>query len=483
MSAPITAVLLAAGLGTRMRSPLAKVLHPLLGRPMAGWVVRALMDAGAAPIAVINHQADAVRAALDAVAPGAVRYARQEAPRGTGDALRSALALLPEHGSVLVTAGDTPLVTAEVFARVLTAHAAHGGPVTVATFEVEDPTGYGRIVRDGGLRIVEQAECSPAEAAIREVNSGVYVFDAAYLRARLPGLRPHPPKDEYYLTDLVGPEAVAVGGFEAALFMGVNDRAALADARGLLRRRVNRAWALAGVDFEDLEGTQVDAEVELHPDAALGAGVVLSGRTVVSGRVGPGCVVTDSRIHGVVGPHCVVADSVIEAGAVLHPGSQASGAHLHAGAQAGPMARLRPGAVLEVGSHVGNFVEVKNATLRAGAKANHLTYLGDAEVGESANVGAGTITCNYDGFGKYRTVIGARAFVGSNSSLVAPVRIGDGAIVGAGSTITEDVPEEGVAIARGAQVTKDNLAPRIRARAQARKAQAVSASTGAGKSA
>jgi bifunctional UDP-N-acetylglucosamine pyrophosphorylase/glucosamine-1-phosphate N-acetyltransferase len=473
MSSPVTAVVLAAGLGTRMRSPLAKVLHPLLGRPMVGWVVHALLEAGAAPIAVVNHQAEAVQAALDARWPARVRYARQSAPLGTGHALRSALELLPEAGPVLVTAGDTPLVTAEVFARVLEAHRAHGGPVTVATFQVADPTGYGRIVRDGGLRIVEQSECTSDQAAIREVNSGVYVFEAAFLRERLPQLAPHPPKGEYYLTDLVGPEAVAVGGFDAASFMGVNDRAALAEARELLRRRTNRAWALQGVDFEDLGAAQVDADVVLHPDAYIGLGAVLTGRTTVGGRVGSGAVVTDSTISGDIGPHCVVNESTIEAGAVLHAQSVATGAYLHAGAQAGPFARLRPGAVLEAQSHVGNFVEVKNATLRAGAKANHLSYVGDAEVGEAANVGAGTITCNYDGFGKYRTVIGARAFIGSNSALVAPVTVGEGAIVGAGSTITEDVPDEAVAIGRGAQVTKENLAPRIRARAKARKEQAA----------
>jgi bifunctional UDP-N-acetylglucosamine pyrophosphorylase/glucosamine-1-phosphate N-acetyltransferase len=380
---------------------------------------------------------------------------------------------------VIVSAGDTPLVTAEVFTRILAAHAAHGKPVTVGTFEVADPTGYGRIVRDpsGALRIVEQSECTPEQAAIREVNSGVYVFDAAYLRAHLPKLQPHPPKGELYLTDLVGSDAVAIGGFDAALFMGVNDRAALAEARTILRRRVNRAWALTGVDFEDLDTAQIDASVVLLPDASVGLGAVLTGRTTVSGRVGPGCVVKDSTIAGDIGPHCVVDDTTIDAGAVLHAQSVASGARLHADAQAGPFARLRPGAVLEARSHVGNFVEVKNATLRPGAKANHLTYLGDAEVGEAANVGAGTITCNYDGFGKYRTVIGARAFIGSNTALVAPVRVGDGAIVGAGSTITEDVPEEAVAVARGPQVTKENLAPRIRARAKARKEQSVPAQT------
>lgn len=461
MSPRLTAVVLAAGLGTRMRSPLAKVLHPLLGRPMVGWVVAALQELGADVIVVVNHQEEAVRAAL----PGC-RFARQSQPLGTGDALRAALDLLPESGPVLVTAGDTPLVTAEALGRVV---AAHAGNVTVASFEVADPTGYGRIVRSSGswggggsprnappdvVRIVEQAECSPEQAAIREVNSGVYVFDAAFLRAALPALAPHPPKGEFYLTDLVSGPANVVSGFDASLFAGVNDRAALADARAVLKRRINRAWALQGVDFADLDHALVEVGVTLHPDASVGFGAVLAGA---------------SDVAGMVGPHCVVNDTRIAAGAILHAQSVATGAELRAGARAGPFARLRPGAVLEEDAHVGNYVEVKNATVGRGAKANHLTYLGDADVGAGANVGAGTITCNYDGFGKHRTVIGARAFIGSNTALVAPVSVGEGAIVGAGSTVTADVPADAVAVARAPQKNSAGMAEKLRARYRARK--------------
>jgi bifunctional UDP-N-acetylglucosamine pyrophosphorylase/glucosamine-1-phosphate N-acetyltransferase len=473
MSAPLTAVVLAAGLGTRMRSPLAKVLHPLLGRPMVGWVVHALQELGADVIVVVNHQEDAVRAAL----PGC-RFARQSTPLGTGDALRAALPLLPDSGPVLVTAGDTPLLTAAALRRVFEAHAAGSGPVTVASFEVSDPTGYGRIVRDpssgdrgappprnappshvgadGGatVRIVEQSECSPEQAAITEVNSGVYVFDAAHLRAALPALQPHAPKGEFYLTDLVTGPATVVSGFDAALFGGVNDRAALADARAVLRRRVNRAWALTGVDFADLDGAIVEAGVTLHPDASVGLGAILAGT---------------SDVAGTVGPHCVVTDTTIAAGAVLHANSVATGAVLHAGAEAGPFARLRPGAVLEADARVGNFVEVKNATVRRGAKASHLTYLGDADIGAGANIGAGTITCNYDGFGKHRTTIGAGAFIGSNTALVAPVTVGAGAIVGAGSTITADVPDNAVALTRAPQKVLPGVAEKLRARYRAQK--------------
>jgi bifunctional UDP-N-acetylglucosamine pyrophosphorylase/glucosamine-1-phosphate N-acetyltransferase len=437
-----------------MRSPLAKVLHPLLGRPMVGWVVAALQDLGADVTLVVHHQEEQVRAAV----PG-VRYAQQAAPRGTGDALLSALPGLPHEGRVLVTAGDTPLLTAEALDRVV---AAHVGPVTVASFQVSDPTGYGRIVRAGGeVRIVEQADCTPEQARITEVNSGVYVFDAAYLHEALATLRPHPPKNEYYLTDLVRGPATVVGGFAPELFGGVNDRAALADARAVLRRRVNRAWALHGVDFADLDSAVIDVTCTLEPDASVGLGVVLEGRTHVAGHVGA---------------HCVLRDTTVAAGARVHPGSICEGASIGAGAIVGPMARLRPGAVIEEGAHIGNYVEVKNARVRRGAKANHLTYLGDADVGEGANIGAGTITCNYDGFAKHRTTIGAGAFVGSNTALVAPIHIGEGAIVGAGSTLIADVPADAVAVERATVKvnlgTAERLRVRQRARAEAAKAAA-----------
>ena len=275
----IHAVVLAAGLGTRMRSNLAKVLHPLLGRPMVGWVLSALRELDAEVTVVVGHQADAVEAAL---AGPHIRFVRQEQPRGTGDAIRAALPTLPSQGPVLVLAGDTPLLNAATLRRLLNGHQ---GPVTVATFEVEDPTGYGRILRSGeGIRILEQAECGPVEAQIREVNSGAYVFDAGFLREALPGLRPHPPKNEFYITDLVTTGARAVAGFSAQEFMGINDRAALAEARLLLRRRVNRSWALQGVDFPDLDSVEIEVDVELEPDAKLGFGAILQGKSRVGDR-------------------------------------------------------------------------------------------------------------------------------------------------------------------------------------------------------
>ena len=446
-----TAVVLAAGLGTRMRSPLAKVLHPLLGRPMVGWIVAALREAGVDDvIVVVHHQEDAVRAALLQQDP-AVRFARQDNPKGTGDALRSALALVPNSGTVLVTAGDTPLLRSADVRRLLDAHEAGGKRVTVASFEVDEPHGYGRIVRGRG--IVEQVDCGPMEAAVREVNSGLYAFEAAYLHTALPLLQPHAPKGEYYLTDLAGAldgvDSKVEAGFPSSAFAGVNDRAQLAEARGVLKRRVNRAWAEAGVDFADLEVASVDVTAVLHPGAVVGFGAVIAGSCDIAGTIGPNAVVRD----------CVVA-----AGATIHAGSVCEGGRVEEGAVVGPMARLRPGAVIEPNAHIGNFVEVKNTRVRRGAKANHLAYLGDADIGESANIGAGTITCNYDGFRKHRTFVGAGAFIGSNSALVAPVSVGAGAIVGAGSTVTFDVPDDSIAIARGPQKNHEGSARRLRAR-------------------
>lgn len=443
---PSCAVVLAAGLGTRMRSPVAKVLHPLLGRPMVGWVVEALREAGVhRVIVVVHHQADAVRAALPDV-----EFAEQVSPRGTGDAVAAALPLLPRAGPVVVAAGDTPLLTAGTVRRLL---AEARGACTVASFELPDPAGYGRIVRAGGTRIVEEAECGPAERAIREVNSGLYCFDAAWLHAGLPRLRPHPPKDELYLTDLVTDAAHVLDGFEATELLGVNDRAALAEARGVLRRRVNRAWAKAGVDFEDLDHASIDVQAVLDPDATVGWGARVEGKSHVGGWLGANVVVRDSRVAP---------------GAKVHAGSILEGARVSAGAVVGPMARLRPGAVIEDEAHIGNFVEVKAAIVRRGAKANHLAYVGDADIGEGANLGAGTITCNYDGVRKHHTHVGARAFVGSNVALVAPVRVGEDALVGAGSTVTADVPADAIYLERSEARVRPGAASRLRARLRAR---------------
>ncbi|GDX78373.1 bifunctional protein GlmU [Deltaproteobacteria bacterium] len=435
----LTAVVLAAGLGTRMRSPIAKVLHPLLGRPMAGWIVAALQELGADVVVVVHHHEGEVRAGL---APWMPRFVRQEAPRGTGDAVAAALSELPEHGPVVVTAGDTPLLTAASVRRLL---AAHRGNATVAAFEARDPHGYGRMVP--GVGIVEEAACTESQRRIRLVNSGLYVFEAQYLRSRLPLLQPHAPKGELWLTDLVDADSHVVADFVEEEFLGVNDKGALAEGRDVLRRRVNRAHGAAGVEFAGLNDASVDVSVTMLPGASVGFGAVITGKSTIGGDVGPGCVVHDSVIHP---------------GARILAGSVSDGAEVFAGAIVGPMARLRPGAVIRPGAHIGNFVEVKNAVVHEGAKANHLAYLGDADVGAGANIGAGTIFCNYDGVRKHRTVIGAGAFIGSNSALVAPIAVGAGAIVGAGSTITQDVPDDAIAVERALTKLTPNSADRLR---------------------
>lgn len=435
----LTAVVLAAGLGTRMRSPLAKVLHPILGRPMAGWIVGALQELGAEVVVVVHHDEASVRAGL---APWSPRFVRQSAPRGTGDAVAAALELLPLSGPVVVTAGDTPLLTAASVQRLLRAHQSG---VTVAAFEAKDPAGYGRMVP--GIGIVEDAACTAEQRLIRLVNSGLYVFDAEVLRDRLASLQPHPPKGELWLTDLVDAQSRIVGDFAEDEFLGVNDKGQLAEARDVLRRRTNRAHAARGVEFSGLNDANVDVSVECLPGASIGFGAVIAGTSVIAGEIGPGCVLHDTRV---------------DAGARVLAGSVCEGAHVHAGAVVGPMARLRPGAEILSGAHIGNFVEVKNAVVREGAKANHLAYLGDADVGAGANIGAGTIFCNYDGVRKHRTVIGEGAFVGSNSALVAPIEVGKGAIIGAGSTITEDVPADAIAVERAPTKITPSSADRLR---------------------
>ena len=460
-SARPLAVILAAGLGTRMRSSLAKVLHPLCGRPMVAWVVEAVRHAGCEPVVVVHHQEDAVRAAL----PG-VRCVRQEQPRGTGDAVRAASPALPAEGTVLVLPGDAPLLRAETLDALLRAHGE--ALCTVLSTRVERPGAYGRIVREGGrvARIVEASEASAEELSIREVNSGIYAFDAAWLRERvLPTLRPHPPKDELYLTDAVALAAAegrlqALCTEDARSLAGINDRVALAQAEDVLQERILEAHALAGVSFQRPATVRVEVDVEIAPDVLVEPGVVLGGRC----RIGAG-----ARI----GAHAVLRDSLVAEGAVVKPASVLEGAQVGPEAEVGPFAHLRKGSRLERRCRVGNFVETKNTRIGEGAKASHLSYLGDADVGAGANVGAGTITCNYDGYAKHPTVIGAGAFIGSNSSLVAPLNVGEGALVGAGSTVTASVPAGALAIGRARLVCYPDGARQLRDQFRQRASEAA----------
>ncbi|APD09522.1 MULTISPECIES: bifunctional UDP-N-acetylglucosamine diphosphorylase/glucosamine-1-phosphate N-acetyltransferase GlmU [Thermus] len=446
-------VILAAGQGTRMKSRLPKVLHPLLGKPMLLYAVETAMALGPERlVVVVGHGAEEVEAALEGYP---VETVRQEAQLGTAHALLQAEGPLRGFpGPFLVTQGDTPLLSPETL-KALLAGVAEGAGMALLTVELENPTGYGRILREGEevLANVEEKDASPEVRAIREVNAGAYAFDGFLFQA-LKEVRNENAAQEYYLPDLIaiyrshGKRVVAVKGV-AEEALGVNTREELARVEGVLLGRLRAEWMRRGVRMLLPETIYLEPTVELAPDVTLWPGVVLRGNT----RIGEGCE---------VGAYAVLEDTTLEPGAKVHAHTVAQGAHLFPGADAGPFARLRPGAVLREGAHVGNFVEVKSSLLQPGVKAGHLAYLGDAEVGEGTNVGAGVITANYDGKRKHKTVIGKKAFIGSNSVLVAPVRVGDGAMVGAGSVITHDVPEDALAVARGRQRNLEGYAKRKR---------------------
>ncbi len=446
-----TAVVLAAGKGTRMRSDRPKVLHALANRSMLGHVLAAVQEAGAARLAVVVEPGRAdVADEVARMAPGASTHPQAER-LGTAHAVLAARDALEGEGAreradVLVAFGDTPLITAETYAR-LRAPLRAGAAVAVLAFEAADPTGYGRVLTENGrvVAIREEKDASEAERAVRLSNAGLMALSGAHALSLLGRIGNDNANREYYLTDAV---ALAVAdGLSVAVVnvaedeaLGVNDRVQLSVAEATIQARLRRAAQLGGATLVAPE------TVFLSADTVIGRDVTV-------------------EPHCVFGPGVVVGD-----GCVIRAFSHLHDARLMEGADIGPHVRLRGGAVLEAGVHLGNFVEVKNATLRAGAKASHLTYLGDAEVGAGANIGAGTITCNYDGVSKHRTVIGAGAFIGSNSALVAPVTIGDGALVGAGSVITRDVPAEALALARGRQTTREGAARVLRETLKAAKA-------------
>ncbi|ROR34326.1 bifunctional UDP-N-acetylglucosamine diphosphorylase/glucosamine-1-phosphate N-acetyltransferase GlmU [Inmirania thermothiophila] len=443
MSAPLHVVILAAGRGRRMRSARPKVLHRLGGEPLLAHVLRAAAPLGGRIHVVHGHGGEAVRAAFDGAE---VAWVHQREQLGTGHAVAQALPAVPDEARVLVLCGDVPLIGTATLRALLEA-AADG--VGVLTVELADPTGYGRIVRDAAGRvraIVEERDADEAVRALREVNTGILTAPASPLRRWLGALSRDNAQGEYYLTDIVG-LAVAEGVPVTALpcadpweVAGVNDRAQLAALERVLQRRRAAALMAAGASLADPARVEIRGEVTVGRDVEIDVGVVLEGRVVLGegARVGPFCVLRDTE----VGP-----------GAVVEAFCHLEGARIGAEARVGPYARLRPGAELAEAVHVGNFVEVKNARLGRASKANHLAYLGDAEIGARVNIGAGTITCNYDGARKHRTVIEDEAFIGSDTQLVAPVRVGRGATVGAGSTITRDVPPGGLTLSRVPQQT------------------------------
>ncbi len=460
----VTAIVLAAGQGTRMKSARAKVLHEIAGRPLLHHVLFAAFEAGVTDaIVVVGFGADEVRASLASFGDK-VRTALQPEQRGTGHAVQCALAELgQDDGEVLVLCGDTPLVHAGDLKRLASALEAAGPDRELAllTCRVPDPTGYGRIIRDAAGSVVairEHRDCSPTERAIDEINPAMYAARTAFVRAAVAKLEPNNDQRELYFTDVVaqaaaGSGAVAVVVEDAGSLAGINDRVQLDAAERAMHARIRDGLRRSGVTIRG--DARVDAGVEVGQDAVLEHGVVLRGAT----KVGRGAFID-------VG--CVLTDVTVAEGAKLSPYSVATKSAIGARAQIGPFSHLRPESDIGEDAHVGNFVETKKTKLHKGAKANHLAYLGDGEVGEAANIGAGTIFCNYDGFKKHKTDIGPGAFIGSDSQLVAPVKIGKGAYVATDTTVTKDVPEGALAIARVKQENKEGYADRLRARLKAK---------------
>jgi bifunctional UDP-N-acetylglucosamine pyrophosphorylase/glucosamine-1-phosphate N-acetyltransferase len=432
MAVTCEAVILAAGLGTRMHGGTPKLLHPLGERPLLHWAVQACREAtGRDPYVVVGPESGQLRSA---VGP-AVHFVVQSDRLGTGHATAQAEAPLRGQAElVLVTNADMPLITAETYRRLVQVQIEHPAPFSLLVAETSKPRGFGRIQRDGQGRlqaVVEEAQADPQQMAGRELNLGAYCFRAEWLWEHLP-LIPLSPKGEYYLTDLIGlavaegtpPQPVTAEMEEEAI--GVNTLEHLAEAEAALRGRINRGWMQAGVRFQDPATAYIGAEAQLGPGTVVLANTHIRGASRVGAdcELGPNSILQDA----ILGDRCRVLASVVE------------GAQLEQEVEVGPFARLRPGARLGRGVHVGNFGEIKNSTLAAGVKVGHFSYLGDATIGEDVNIGAGTITCNFDGAQKHPTQIEAGAFIGSDTMLVAPVRIGRGARTGAGSVVTRDVP-------------------------------------------
>jgi bifunctional UDP-N-acetylglucosamine pyrophosphorylase/glucosamine-1-phosphate N-acetyltransferase len=433
-----------------MRSKRAKVLHRAAGLALVEHVVGAA-KALAAPestIVVTGHQASEVEALLR---PAGVRFARQEPPRGTGHALECCRAAIGDAGGLLmVLYGDTPLLRAETLERLRETQARSEGAATLITTTLDDPSGYGRVIVDqhGNVEaIVEHKDCTPEQRTIRVINSGIYCFRADLLWRHLGEVQPNPISGEYYLTDMAriltghGHPVRALHIEDSAELLGINTRVELADANRILRERKTRELMLSGVTIERPETVCIDASVSVGADTVIEPFTRLLGRTRIGEdcHIGAGAILENSELADrvILRPYTVIADSRIDAGA-----------------QIGPFARLRMSVHAEADTRIGNFVELKNTRLGAGAKSQHLAYLGDADIGARSNIGAGTITCNYDGAKKYPTTVGERAFVGTNSTLVAPLKIGADSYIAGGSVITEDVPPGALAIGRGRQENK-----------------------------
>ena len=448
------AIILAAGKGTRMKSKLYKVLHPVSGQPMVEHIINRVSETNPDQIiTIVGHGAEQVKAQLGERS----EYALQAEQLGTGHAVLQAASFLQgKEGTTLVISGDTPLLTTETLNNLFEYHQGKNASATILTAQAEDPTGYGRIIRDHiGIveKIVEQKDTTPEEALVQEINTGTYCFDNQALFEALNKVGTDNAQGEYYLTDII--EILKDAGKTVAAYqtedfdesMGVNDRIALAKANELMRQRINKMHMVNGVSFVDPATTYIDAGVEIGSDTVIEAGVQLQGKTVI----GSDCV---------IGAHSRIVDSVIEDHVVVdHSVIEKSLVKSHA--DVGPFAHLRPKAEIGEGVHIGNFVEVKNAEIGKNTKVGHLTYVGDATLGEEINVGCGVVFVNYDGKNKHRTTIGDHSFIGSNANIIAPVEIAKNTSVAAGSTITEDIPEYAMAIARARQVNKEEYAKKL----------------------
>jgi bifunctional UDP-N-acetylglucosamine pyrophosphorylase/glucosamine-1-phosphate N-acetyltransferase len=464
--ARIAVAIMAAGKGTRLKSKHPKVLHQVGGKPLLAHVIAAAKQVVPAAdiFAIVGHEAERVRKAVEDTG---VQFVVQEPQRGTGHALLCAQKALAGYDTVIVLSGDAPLITAETIRKLRdfhqnSTHQRKPSAMTVLSAELANPTGYGRIIRKGQKSdevqaIVEEKSCTPAQRKIREINSGFYAFSVKPLFANIERLRTDNPHAEYYLTDMAqvlrkaGERVVVTKTDNASEILGSNTRAELVELDQKMRRNKCLQLMKEGATIFYPETCVIDADVEIGADTVIEPFVQLLGST----RIGADC-----RVRS----YSVIQNSQIGDGVVIRPGCVLDEALVANGAVLGPYSHLRPGSEIGEGAHVGNFVETKKVRLGKGSKANHLTYLGDAEIGEGVNIGAGTITCNYDGVHKHKTIIEDGVFVGSDSTLVAPVKLGKGSYVGAASCITEDVPEDSLAIGRGKQVVKEGWVRKKRER-------------------
>jgi bifunctional UDP-N-acetylglucosamine pyrophosphorylase / glucosamine-1-phosphate N-acetyltransferase len=449
-------VILAAGKGTRLKSSLAKVLHRAGGRTLVEQVLRACAPLGAKKtVVVVGHQAEEVMAVVE---PSGATTVLQQPQHGTGHAMQVARRAVGHAKVVVVMPGDAPLVRTETLRALLNAHRAGNAAATILTAVVSDPSGYGRVVRKSETQvgaIVEESQLTDEQRDINEINSSIYCFTLEKLWPALAEVKPNNKHREVYLTDAIailaakGETVLAQVAADPREVLGCNTRADLAEVDRIFREWKRNALMTAGVSIQLPETVLIDPEVTAGEDTVIEPAVHLLGKTKIGARcvIRTGSVLTDAVLGDdvIVEPHCVIANSRLDERVTV-----------------GPFARLRPDNHLKAGAHIGNFVELKRTTVGEGAKAGHLTYLGDAKIGAKSNIGAGTITCNYDGFHKYKTTIGNRVFIGSDTALVAPVRLGDGAYIAAGSTITDNVPAEALAIARGRQVNKPGWAAKKR---------------------